>query len=327
MSENLKKLQSEIIKGYSKYNFQGKCLYVKHIDIFISGELEEIYADSLEKAAKKGVKTYQEKLQEVYSSGEWTQKEERDLEEKIDYVKRLEETKRKMFLKSQIEYMKFEIAEFEKKIKELQSKKDKAIGITAESFADKRINDKFFFLSSFSDENLKNSFWTEEDYDELEPDEYISISSKFLEHTEKFSSRTLKKISISPSFMNYFYICSEDPCAFWGKPVAHLSFYQNEVFSHAKYYKSILANTNGIPDDIKDDPDKIVEWFETNKNAEKVLSKYDKDNSNVSLVGATKEDLDHIGLGGQVSKNNLIKEAAKRGGKLSMEDMLRISNV
>ena len=74
--------------------------------------------------------------------------------------------------------------------------------------------------------------------------------------------------------------------------------FQIETFQYAKNFKNILSNSKSPPPtDVMNDPDKLEEWFNTNKNVEEILEKNDgKDAVATSLVGASKEDLKKLGL-------------------------------
>ena len=81
------------------------------------------------------------------------------------------------------------------------------------------------------------------------------------------------------------------------------------------------------PDDIVKDPDKMVEWFDSTKSAKEVLDKSKNagaEGSATSLVGATKEDLKRLGLDNPAETINMAKKAAEKGGKLSMDDMMKL---
>ena len=81
------------------------------------------------------------------------------------------------------------------------------------------------------------------------------------------------------------------------------------------------------PENILDDPEKIVEWFESTKSAKETLDKSKnagQEGSATSLVGATKEDLKRLGLDNPNETVNLAKKAAEKGGKLNMDDMMKL---
>ena len=81
-----------------------------------------------------------------------------------------------------------------------------------------------------------------------------------------------------------------------------------------------------MPQEIKNDPDKIIDYVNANENAKKVIeNKNNKENQASSIVGATSEDLEYVGLKAKNQKTlSLADEAKKKGGSLSMEDMMKI---
>jgi hypothetical protein len=84
-------------------------------------------------------------------------------------------------------------------------------------------------------------------------------------------------------------------------------------------------------DELYEDPEKLIDWLESSKNAEEVLSKNEGNSKKTegaiatSIVGASKEDLEKIGK----DKNSisLHKEAEKKGGILSMEDLMKMHGI
>ena len=90
------------------------------------------------------------------------------------------------------------------------------------------------------------------------------------------------------------------------------------------------SSESKVPDEVRQDPEKIVEWFESSKNAKEVMDKSQtagKEGSATSLVGATKQDLKRLGLDNPNETISLAKKAAEKGGSLTMEDMMKIHGV
>jgi hypothetical protein len=84
---------------------------------------------------------------------------------------------------------------------------------------------------------------------------------------------------------------------------------------------------NKPPEEIAQDPEKLVEWFESAKSAKETLDKSKTagtEGSASSLVGATKADLKRLGLDNPNETINLAKKAAEKGGKLNMEDLMKL---
>ena len=145
---------------------------------------------------------------------------------------------------------------------------------------------------------------------------------------EKFQSNHLKNISVSGFFTNIFYLCENNAHVFFGKPLVNLSFYQLELFGYGRYYKSMIENSEKKPPEhISEDPEKLVEWFESTKSAAETLDKSEAkagEHGATSLVGATKDDLKRLGLDNPGETISLAKKAAEKGGRLTMDDMMKI---
>ena len=86
--------------------------------------------------------------------------------------------------------------------------------------------------------------------------------------TRKFESpKVLKKISLIRFFYQpYFIFVRTTLILSFGKPLVELTFYQVELFGYARYYKSLMESSESkVPDEVRQDPEKIVEWFEFHK--------------------------------------------------------------
>ena len=131
-------------------------------------------------------------------------------------------------------------------------------------------------------------------------------------------------------FCNYFYLCDDNPQIFYGKPVVDLTFYQAEMFTYGRYFKNLAQESKGSPpEEIRNDPDKLIEFYEVRRNADEILDKASQKTGEKmgasSLVGATKEDLEALGYnesgGGSV---DLAKIADEKGGTMNMDDFIEI---
>ena len=170
--------------------------------------------------------------------------------------------------------------------------------------------------------------FTKEEYEELEEVKLMSLIGLYNKSVEKFQSNHLKNISVSGFFTNIFYLCEDNAHVFFGKPLVNLSFYQLELFGYGRYYKSMIQNSEKKPPEhISEDPEKLVEWFESTKSAAETLEKSEAkagEHGATSLVGATKDDLKRLGLDNPGETISLAKKAAEKGGKLTMDDMMKI---
>ena len=145
-----------------------------------------------------------------------------------------------------------------------------------------------------------------------------------------FGSEYLKKVAVSNFFLNFYYLCEDNPYTFYGKPIVNLTYYQLELFGYGRYFKQIFSDSKTRPpEEMMDDPDQIIEWYESNKNAQKVVQRSKQDGSGgTSIVGATKDDLKRLGMSDEHSSSvSLSKEAAKKGGNLNMEDIMKLHGI
>ena len=142
------------------------------------------------------------------------------------------------------------------------------------------------------------------------------------------NEKNIKKIALSGFFLNSFYLSNDDPFIFYGKPIINLTFVQTELFSNAKYFKAIVTNsTVKPPDNVLNDPDALIEWYEGSKNASELMNKSKKTEEALgsSVIGASKQDLEKMGM--QNSGNiSLTEEAKKKGGSLSFQDLIKLHN-
>jgi hypothetical protein len=211
----------------------------------------------------------------------------------------------------------------------LLAEKESTIGFTAEEYANRRINEYYMHVSIL-DQDEKRLF-AENEFDELDEDQVSEIMTVYAKNNEKFKAENLKKIALSDFFTNIFYLCDDNLYNFYGKPVINLTFYQIEIYSYGRYFKSIIQNSEDkIPDHIVEDPEKLIEWAQSSQNVKEALEKSsvsDKDGAASSIVGATSQDLAKAGINKDQDVIDISKAAEEKGGRLTMEDMMKLQGV
>ena len=260
--------------------------------------------------------------------GLWSSEKDDEVKRIQNLVKGLNKTKSKLFLQAQIDQIKKEIKQNEEKLYEILAEKESIVGFTAEEYAHRRINEYYMHLSIL-DKDGKRMF-KENEFDDLEESQVSEIFSIYSQNNEKFQGENLKRISLSDFFTNIFYLSDDNIFNFYGKPIIHLTFYQAELFSYGKYFKSIIQNSEDkIPDHIVEDPEKLIEWAESSKNVKEILEKSSSEGEGgaSSIVGATKEDLAKAGIDQSQDVIDLDQKAKEQGGRLSMEDMMKLHGV
>ena len=329
---NLKIIFSEIIKGYSKKNIQGiGTLFFKHINNQDSADIDIYHQQFIDKAKTMGLPTEKEQIEYLIKEDLWEEKKDKRIIELEKFIDNLKTTKSKLFLKAQIDQLNSEIDRNTAELKALRHERKDLIGYTVEDYTAKKINEYYMFVSLFRDEDLKEKFFKEEDYEELDNKDIMLLIKTYNEINSKFNEINFKKISLASYFCNLFYLCKDDPFIFYGRPLVQLSFYQIELFSYGRYFKNILSNAKTKPPEyLMKDPEGLIEWFEGTKNVDEILNRNNKmtqrDNVATSIVGATNKDLKRLGLKDEERSSDidLAKEAAKKGGRLDMEDLIKL---
>mgnify|MGYP003125273615 CR=1 FL=1 len=328
--KHLRRVFTEVVRGFSKSTIdEFGDFYIKHLDVFDSEEIDEKNEEYLSYAKNKGLPTEKEKIKQLKEDELWEDSKEKEIDEITDYIKQLKITKSKFFLKSQIDQMSVQIEDETQKLTKLIEERYALIGLTAEVFASKKINEYYIFKTLYKEPDFKNTLFSEEEYDELSESQLIQLIKKFNHNSSRFSARNLKRIALSPFFLNDFYLCEDNPMSYFGKPLVELTYNQAELFSHAKQFKYMLQEMKHKPSvEVMSDPDKLIEVYDAGKNADKVMSKLDGDSDATTLVGATKEDLKVLGM--ETSEDapeqgvDLAKEAAKKGGNLGMDELIKL---
>lgn len=327
---DLKSVFYDVLKGHTVFEprFIGKRCYVKHLNIYDNVETDKLYDSCFKKAKGKGLPTEEEQKKYLDEESLWTVKQDAKIDELTGFVSNLRATKSKLFLKSQIEPIVQQIEEAEKKLFDLSKERIELMGYTAESYANKRSNEIYIRKAIFTTPTFEENSINETDFDHISDEELSSLTIDYNAATKFLTLDSIKKISLLPFFCNYFYLCDDNPMIFFGKPVIELSFFQAELFAFGRYFKGLVQESKAQPsDDIRNDPDKLIEFYEMRKNAEEVIEKLEARSGEKagasSLVGATKEDLEAIGYQQGVGKTISLQEAAaKKGGKLSMDDFM-----
>ena len=323
----LKVVFSEVLKGFTLVESKnyGK-IQVKHFTNFDSAELDIKNKLFYDKAINQGLPSRNDRIEYLLKENIWTEEKNKEILQVKSMLSGLRNSKSKVFLQAHIDNINTQIGENQKKLADLEFEKEELIGFCAENYASRRINEHYMYNAVLNDKGEK--LFGAEEFEELEENSLVELIGLYNRSTKKFDSNNLKKISLSPFFTNLFYLCENNAHVFFGKPLVNLTFYQIELFGYARYYKSLMDNSETqVPDDLKEDPEKMVEWFDSTKSARETLEKSKnagQDGSATSLVGASKQDLKRLGLDNPNETINLAKKAAEKGGKLNMEDMMKL---
>lgn len=325
----LRLLFVEILKGYSISYYKNNRIYFKHNNSFDSGDIDHLKQEFIEKAKKNGLPTEDEKEKYLIDENLWSKEKNNEIKKLKFLISGLKQTKSKLFKNDDIEEINKQIEDKKLELIKLIEERKSLLGFTVQDYANKKINEYYIFNSLYKNKDLTNRFFSEQEFDELENEEISNILKIYDEINKNYKEDNLKKIALSSYYLNLFNLCEENPFNLYGKPIIYLTFYQIEIFGYARYFRNALSEAkHKPPDDYYEDPDKLIEWLESSKNAEEIIEESEKHHKNTegaiatSIIGAKKEDLAKIGKDeGGVS---LHKEAEKKGGILSMEDLMKM---
>jgi len=318
-------LIGEIFDGYSVSEFAGKEIFIKHINIRDQRYLHKYYEFYKNRALSKGIESRDVAIKRIIDDELWLEEDDLKISSLEKEVKNLENTKKALYLPSKIKSFQKTIDEKFQKLHELKTKRSELIGVTAEGYAENRAGDEMLRFCLFKDKECKEDFFSKEEFDELEFYEVQELSHLISESSERLNEDNIKHAVLRPFFSLYLSNC-ENLKDFYGRAVVELSANQLKVAMYAKVFHSIFQFVEDIPDNIKEDPDLLLDYSESKRGGNSSNKPKIKDDAAASAVfGATKEDMEYINKEDGETSLSLSDEIKKSGGKLDMKQMMRLA--
>lgn len=327
---NLKKAFSDICRGYSVDILFADRVYVKHLSHHDQTDLDVIYKKFFEKAKERKIPTYEEMFEILSENSIWTKQDESDIQKQRSYLEHLVEGKKHLYLKSRIEERNELIKEEEIKLQELLEKKSNIFGVTAEIYAERKMNESYIAYSIFRDKNFTKPFFSENKIENISEEEVKEVITFYNNITKNLEEDKIKQIVLQNFFLFYWNSCENNIFNFFGKPICEASLLQIKLGSYARIFSNILENHSNIPEDIRSDPNKLLDYANAANKGKENLEKHGGDNAATSLVGATKEDYKNMGYDSKnsVSLSEKMKEKEKQNGGeskgLNMHDLIEM---
>jgi hypothetical protein len=147
-----------------------------------------------------------------------------------------------------------------------------------------------------------------------------------LKFFEKFSDSNISRLILSDSFSPIFqYI--ENPEMLFGKKIFELTAFQMKTCSYGRSFLNIFKNaTKEIPDYVAKDPDLLIEFYESQKHDSKKQTKARQGEGGTTYFGANRRDINALASDDE-KPVSLSEEIKKRGGKLDMQEMMKLHGV
>jgi hypothetical protein len=321
-----RKIFRDIVRGYSTAIIEEDFVYIKHLTPHDQVELEEVEQKYFKIAEKRGVPTEKDMIDFLMKEGEWSESKDKEIEKKKMFLENLKTARNKMVLKSTIDKQSELIEKEQTNLNELENHKASLIGNTCEKYAKDRMNDFYMIKSFYKDKDLKEILFSEEVYDELEDRD---IKKYIFNYNEIFNGFTEESIqyTILEDFYSPYLSFAEDSIQFYGKPFCALTYNQVRLIVYTRVIKNIFDTNENIPESIKKDPAKLLEFGSSSKEErDKAKNKLSKGAAG-TLVGAKDEDYEYLGIEKPKGGVSLHEEAKKKGGTLNMQDLMKLHGV
>ena len=320
-----KKNFRDICQGYTVISCNLGKFYFKHINVSDQVLLDESKDQYIEEAKNRGIPTVEEALINLKEEGYWSEKDEAAIKQEEVFLLKINEQKKNTYLKSQIDILNKQINDSLIKLNELKNKRSSYLGNTCENYAEQRVTEEFLKFTLFKDADLKNLYFTDDEFDELSSDDLSLLIGFYNKTLTEFADSRIQRLVLEDFFTYYMPYC-EDPIHFYGKPIINLTYNQLRLILYARYFKNILSTNDKIPENYRKDPDKLIDYVNANEKAKEKMQQ--KDNQATSIVGATKEDYKYINMDkGNAKSVSLSEEAKKKGGSLDMKDLMKLMGV
>ena len=147
-------IATDIIRGYSVLKCAKGTAYLKHIKMLEYLELDEFEDESFEDAIKNGIKSEKQLIDTAVERGFWSKSINEEYEALKWTVQKQNEAIEKMADIGQREVFKKSTQAVEESFKELQEKRNKIIGYSAEDLALRKRTAKLIDGNIFKDKNL-----------------------------------------------------------------------------------------------------------------------------------------------------------------------------
>lgn len=315
----------EIVDGFSTYYLGEKKKYIKHQSNNDLVAFEQVYKMHYDRAYERGLPSEKEIFEDLEKDGIWSKSDEAEIENQKFYVESLIKNKKNIFLKSATDRINQQIEEAQKKLEDLSSKRADLISNSSEKYALNRANDFYMFNSFFKDPELKEPLYTQEEFEDISAKEVSQLVKIYNSFHEKFSEKNIQNLALQ-DFYKIYYSFSESTMDFFGCPVVKLNNFQLNLLIYTRIFKNIFESHQDIPEKIKKDPDALLDYANSSEAREDIKKKMSEDSSASTIVGATKEDLEELGLESSRG-SNLHEEVQKKGGSLSMKDLMDLGGV
>lgn len=317
-------LAGEIFDGYTEFEFENRSVYLKHLTIKDQRNIHLYYEKYKDIAIRRGVETEENILQKVKDDGLWLDDDDLKISSLSSEIENLKKTKKSFFLKSQKESVQKTISEKEKEYFTMLHKRKEIVGKTAEDYATNMAATEMIRYFVYDSPDLKNQAFTKDEFDEMDDESIIRLKLIQNSLSDKMQEKHIQETVLRPFFSLYLSFC-ENAKDFFGKPLVDLSVYQLKMVVFGRVFQSIFQYVEDIPDNIREDPERLLAFSDAKQNKDKGGKSFiDDDAAGSTVFGGTQEDIKDLNQSGGTAVS-LSAELKKAGGKLDMEQMMKLA--
>lgn len=258
---------NELNKGFTEIR---RGVWIKHPSIFEDCYLEELTEKFSKLAIKRGLPTEAQSIENAKKSGEWSEQDQKDYDSLSSYLVRLQENYDKV-LETQKPYLVEDIELNKKKVAGLAARRAKAVGKTAESFANKMAGERYIMSLFYSSPDESKRIWTDEDIEFAEESEVDQAFTDFHQFRDRFSEEEIKTLACSNYCQNLYMMAKGD---LFGKGVLVMTNLQQRFSLYLENYKNIIRSITGkVQDSILEDWKELDKWAKSSEKAREELEK------------------------------------------------------
>ena len=273
-----KKAFRDIKNGFSEIKVLENLFYLKHLSLEDQVDIDQIYDHYFDEAKNRGVPTNDETLKRLIEEKQWSTKQESLIKQEEDFIDNLNKQKKSLFLKSEIQRVNADIELGQKRLYDLKNTKASFFNRTAESYAEERVNDFYILKCLYKDKSLSKPAFEEDQFDNIDSETLTCIIKQYSEVYKNINDNTIQYLVLQ-DFFNLYMPFAENPTEFFGKSVCELTYNQVKLLIYARFFKNVFQQNDKMPQEIRNDPDKIIDYVNANENAKKVVeNKNNKEN-------------------------------------------------
>ncbi len=331
--QDAQRVYKDILNGYSFFYHQNEKLYIKHLSDADHGWIQEYRKTCFERVKEKGIQTEGQQIESLIKQGVWEKEKENRIPSLKNEINNLSTSKSKLKLRAQKASIDRTIDRRKEMLLSLEQERESLLGVTCENYSDKKVNERYLFYTCYLDSDLKQQKFTEEEFEDLEPNQIYTLVEKNNKILMEISTHAIKRIAASPFFLNNMMISKNNPMVFFGKPIIKLTNYQTELFSTGLRFRNIIESSRQTPP-VSESLDKVLEWYENTAGAMAVENEEEKNiHSNArgvssTIVGAQKDEVEAMAGDTSQQAKSLHEEAKKHTKKgssvVDMHGMMKI---